>query len=146
MKQEKKLPIDIEELSMAMEDNSSEGSFFLDLTTGEVLPVFDTSEPETKKLSLRIERYPGYFKKVPKLESFESYKDMEDFIEQLKNATLARLLTVSINGKGAFRRFKDVINEFPKEQKAWYTFKEVKMKTRVYEWLKEIGVNPLEKR
>ncbi len=65
---------------------------------------------------------------------------MEDFIETVKGVKLKEKLYNALTGKGAFRRFKDVLNSYPKERERWFKFKDEKVIERVNEWLKEEGI------
>ena len=49
---------------------------------------------------------------------------MEDFIATVEGERLAELLEVAIKGKGAFRRFKDVLLNYPEERVRWFEFKD----------------------
>ena len=65
---------------------------------------------------------------------------MEDFIETVKEVKLTEKLYNSIARKGAFRRFKDVLNSYPKERERWFKFKDEKVMGRVNEWFEEEGI------
>lgn len=41
--------------------------------------------------------------------SRDAYQDMEDFIDALDDDNLAERLAIAISGRGAFRRFRDVL-------------------------------------
>jgi hypothetical protein len=69
---------------------------------------------------------------------------MADFIATVEDERLAELLEVAINGKGAFRRFKDVLAHYPDERERWFRFKDDRMKERALEWLESIGISPCE--
>lgn len=49
---------------------------------------------------------------------------MEDFIATMEDEHLAELLEVAIQGKGAFRRFKDVLARYSEEREVWFRFKD----------------------
>jgi hypothetical protein len=65
---------------------------------------------------------------------------MEDFIATVEDEHLAGQLEVAINGKGAFRRFKDTLLRYPDERGKWFKFKADRMQERVMDWLDDIGV------
>ena len=65
---------------------------------------------------------------------------MRDFIATLDNEHLTELLEVAINGKGAFRRFKDVLLSYPEEREQWFEFKGGRMRERALGWLGDIDV------
>ena len=51
------------------------------------------------------------------------------------------LLDVAIQGKGAFRRFKDVLRGHPGEQQRWFEFQAARMDARAREWLAGEGLS-----
>jgi len=145
MEENRRLKICLDELCSAMEDSSYEHSYYLDLKTGEIVLVSDwMDEEEVERLRDRIEDSPDRYRQIPKVESYEAYRDMEDFIATVEDEHLAELLEVAINGRGAFRRFKDVLLRYPEERERWFRFKEERMEQRALEWLDEIGISPVE--
>jgi len=139
--EKKALNINLDELCEAMEDSSYEYEHYLDLETGEVLFISDyMDDEETGKLKDRIEEDSDRYEPVPKAESYEGYQDMVDFIATVDNERLAELLEVAINGKGAFRLFKDMLLNYPEERERWFKFKDDRMEERALEWLDDIEV------
>jgi len=61
---------------------------------------------------------------------------MERFIETVQHESLRQKLADSIVGKGAFRRFKDVIGRSPEERKRWFAFRDVLLHQHILGWLK----------
>lgn len=137
----KALNINLDELCEAMENSSYEHEYYLDLETGEILFVSEyMDDEEIDKLKNQIEEEPYRYEHIPKSESHEGYEDMEDFIATVKDVHLADLLEVAINGRGAFRRFKDVLLRYPEERERWFQFKDERMQEKAREWLDGIGV------
>jgi len=142
MDNKKTLKIDLDELCSAMEDSSYEHNYYLDLKTGEILLISDyMGDEETHKLRDKIDEEPKRYELVPKAEPHESYEDMEDFITTVEDEHLAELFEVAIDGKGAFRRFKDVLARYPEERERWFRFKDEQMQKRALEWLDDIGIS-----
>ncbi len=54
-----------------------------------------------------------------------------------KYQALKEKLWIALNGKGAFRRFKDVLLNYPEKREKWFSFKDERLKKRVMEWLEE---------
>lgn len=75
------------------------------------------------------------FHPIPQQTSREGYSDMEEFIESLGDSHLADLLAVAIQGKGAFRRFKDVLGDYPAQRQAWFSFERERQRQRMLAWL-----------
>jgi len=145
MEGKKTLKIYLDELCSAMDDSSYEHDYYLDLETGEILLISDyMDDEESKKLRDNIDEEPDRYERIPKAESHEGYEAMEDFIATVEDEHLAELLEVAINGKGAFRRFKDVLARHPEERERWFRFKDERMEQRALEWLEDIGVSPAE--
>lgn len=129
--------IDLEQLSDALEDHSTEFDAFsmFDLRTGEVQYYsrdagdFDDADDLDENL-IRVEALP----------SRVGYQDMVDFIELVPERRPAGLLARAIEGRGAFRRFKDTLFEFPRLQQQWFAFRDTRMRRRALEWLAGNGV------
>jgi Uncharacterised protein family (UPF0158). len=62
------------------------------------------------------------FVELPDKEEVNEYSIMEDFCYSLNNDKLSNKLCNAISGKGAFRRFKDVIYQHDIEND-WYAYK-----------------------
>jgi hypothetical protein len=145
MEGKKTLKIELDELCSAMEDSSYEHEYFLDLKTGEFLLISDyMDDGEAERLRDKIDEEPDRYERIPKAEPHEGYEDMEDFIATVEDEHLAGLLEVSIDGKGAFRRFKDVLTRYPEERERWFRFKDERMEQRASEWLDDVGISPIE--
>ncbi len=134
--------VDFEELRFAMEDAAYEHHYFLDTETGEVILVseYDDDEESSQRLEAIDEAEPGRYLQVPRAESSDGYEDMQEFIGTVKDKPLQRLLEVAIHGKGAFRRFKDVLARDPAEQHRWFAVQMERLNTRTREWLADEGV------
>jgi len=79
---------------------------------------------------------------VPNQTSHQGYQDMETFFETVADDHLAELLAVAIQGRGAFRRFKDVLQRYPEEHERWFRFKDDLVHQRVLKWLDSEGIEP----
>jgi hypothetical protein len=99
---------------------------------------------EAERLRDKIDEEPDRYERIPKAEPHEGYEDMEDFIATVEDEHLAELLEVSVDGKGAFRRFKDVLTRYPEERERWFRFKDERMEQRASEWLDDVGISPIE--
>ncbi len=74
----------------------------------------------------RIEKLPDRF-------DIDEYRIMEDFSCLYPNEAVSKKLCDAIQGKGAFRRFKEMINRLGIEEK-WYTFREKALIDFAREW------------
>src|SRR5512147_2550608 len=111
------VPIDWEALEDAFENNAPEVHSYLHLGTGEVLRVVDgIADPE---MHARIALDSEYVRVEP-VSSREQYRWMERFIPMVENEELKQKLMRAIDGKGAFRRFKDVLMGYVQEREQWF--------------------------
>ena len=62
------------------------------------------------------------YRMIPKQDSREGYRDMQEYIWSLEDEHLRELLEVAIQGSGAFRRFKDVLYRYPEAQRTGSNF------------------------
>jgi hypothetical protein len=127
--------VDLGMLAMALEDHSSEGSWWIDAETGEVWYWRD-DEDDTEFDP--VER--GDARCIDPLPSRAGYVDMEDFIARVPDRRAAELLERAIAGRGAFRRFKDTLFEFPELREMWFRFSDVRIERRAIEFLVDEGL------
>ncbi|GAC1532794.1 MAG: hypothetical protein NVS3B10_27560 [Polyangiales bacterium] len=126
------VPIDWEALEDAFENNAPEVHSYLQLATGEVIRVVDgVADPQ---MHARIAADPGYLRVDP-VSSREQYRWMERFIPTVEAVDLRGKLTQAIDGKGAFRRFKDVLMSHAEEREAWFAYRSERLKTFMDAWL-----------
>lgn len=79
---------------------------------------------------------------IPERDSGEAYNTMIEFIKTVRDDLLKEELTIALNGKGAFKKFKNILLEYPKERKRWHAFNAKTMKNTIKEWLISLGVKP----
>ena len=64
---------------------------------------------------------------------------MELFIGIINNVEQANHLDIAIQGRGAFRRSKDVLARWSDELDRWYAFSEDRQRGRARAWLADAG-------
>jgi hypothetical protein len=128
----REVPVDWEALEDAFENNAPEVHSYLHLTTGEVLRVVDgVADPQ---MHVRIAS-DGNYLRIDPVSSREQYRWMERFIPMVDNTELRTKLTQAIDGKGAFRRFKDVLMSYATERERWFAFRSERLRTFMEAWL-----------
>src|SRR4029077_1440143 len=126
------VPVDWEALEDAFENNAPEVHSYLHLTTGEVLRVVDgVADPQ---MHVRIAS-DGNYLRIDPVSSREQYRWMERFIPMVDDPELKGKLTHAIDGKGGFRRFKDVLMAYGPEREKWFTFRSERLRTFMEAWL-----------
>ena len=159
----KKLKVDLKELVSEMEMGENlELSGYLDTETGEIISMPDNvmravensdeaiadladweediAETAEKILSDEKDR----FLLISKRESREGYEIMVAFTASVRRKGLREKLSVALNGKGAFRRFRSVLNDHPDVLEQWYKFKEDWMREEAIQWLITNGIEPVQ--
>jgi Mn-dependent DtxR family transcriptional regulator len=154
----RQLKIDWTELEAAFQMSSWEMHHYLDLETGDVLVVTDEAaryveEPPDSELSewmqemVKVARqveegYGTRYIGIPEADSHEGYRDMEHFISTVRDDRLQDQLWRAIQGQGAFRRFKDILADYPDERERWFAFKDRRIHERVVDWLESEEIEP----
>jgi Uncharacterised protein family (UPF0158) len=133
------LPVDLEQLADLLEGDPMAEGGRIDLRTGEIWPrpaidyARDIGEEDEdgddEERWLWVE-YEG---------SHHGYRDMERFIGTRTDPDWADRLSIAIQGRGAFRRFKDVLSRRPEELDEWFAFSEERQRGRARAWLADAG-------
>lgn len=132
-------------LETAFEHNAPETHSYLDLQTGQVVTIVDTRPEDEEKRQL-IRRTNGRFVHLDPASSREQYRWMERFVASVEDEALRERLILAIDGKGAFRRFKDVLLSYPVERDRWFSYRANLLHIYINGWLDShdiaIGENP----
>lgn len=124
----------IEAITMA--DQSSE--YFLDKENGTIEWVNDIAMTyqERQEICDRLDKHGFY--RLPTQYEIRDYDIMEDFTETLSDSQRLKL-TKAIQGRGAFRRFKDTVHYLGLAEK-WYAFQDEAYRRKAVEWCEENGI------
>jgi len=68
---------------------------------------------------------------------------MVEFAEKVEDELLREKLSIALDGRGAFRRFKNVITDYPDYREKWFKFRDERINKKVTEWLNSIGIEPV---
>ncbi len=135
--------IDLDMLETAMEDSDLTHRYFLNLVTGEVVFFSDylgLSE-EDERLLEEIDGSNDYVA-VEHIPSHEAYQWMVDFVDEMvapADEHAAEKLSIALNGKGAFRRFKATLHRIDDQWlQAWYQWRDKRLEAAVEEWLESV--------
>jgi|SRR6516164_7363217 hypothetical protein len=135
--------IDVDMLGAAMEDSDLANRYFLNLVSGEVVFFSDyvglTDEDE--RLLDEIDGSDDYVA-IERIPTHEAYQWMVDFVDEMVAPTdenAAEKLYIALDGKGAFRRFKDTLQRVDEQWlQAWYQWRDTRLKAAVEEWVKSV--------
>jgi hypothetical protein len=127
--------VDLADLALALEDHSGEHVWWIDGSSGSVEPRFGAGNELLSELEA-----DGRMVKVQPLPTAVGYGDMEDFVRQVRDARTREVLERAIGGRGAFRRFKDALLDYPELRRAWFAFHDARGERRAIEWLVDRGL------
>jgi hypothetical protein len=125
--------VDLADLALALEDHSDEHTWFFDPATGAAEPRFAGDMGDARDGG-------GALIRVEPLPSSVGYGDMEDFAARVREPRTRDLLERAIAGRGAFRRFKDALLDFPDLRRAWFAFHDARGERRAIKWLASHGL------
>jgi hypothetical protein len=131
--------IDVEEIATALADQTDyEHRWLIDPRTGEVVlwtsdTGIDGENPvEIDELDLIV---------IDPLPSHVWFQDMADFAEGISDNVAGRQLAQSLQGRGAFRRFKNQLYErHPELISSWHALRDARAQRRAVEWLLDEGL------
>jgi len=135
-----KLDVILDAIEMA-DDNYT---YFLDLETGESVFLADelVTGLDNEGLEDEIEENLERYLRLPTKFEIHEYHIMEEFIWTLK-VDRADKLEHAIQGRGAFRRFKDMVDRMGISQQ-WYDFQAEYYRKLAIEWCQEHGLEYIE--
>jgi Uncharacterised protein family (UPF0158) len=139
--QMKKIPIHWDDLESAFERNSPDTESFLDITGGHVVSL-TVGDPEAPSLKAKVALHIANYVRVDPASSREQYRWMERFVGSVSESQLRERLVMAIDGKGAFRRFKDVLLAYPAERERWFTYRADLLHWHMHQWLSDHEIDP----
>jgi hypothetical protein len=137
--------IDWDELEIALMMNLEEQKNYLDLGTGQVeMAANDFTGTDVGLSEEEVEAgfSEGYLIRIEPLSSSVEYGWMADFAETVADRRLREILALAPNGRGAFRRFKDILSEYPAERERWFAFRDERLRREIKEWLADHDIEP----
>ena len=136
------VPVGLDELSTHLEgDGFGDGTGWrLSVTTGQIWsddPMGDSGiEPPEDWDD------DGAWLEIRPLGGRAGWQDMSDFAGDLEDGELGERLLDAIDGKGAFGRFRRILDDEDEARDAWRVFKEQRQLGRARAWLDRHGYRP----
>jgi hypothetical protein len=152
------LPIDLDDLSFALEGDPVLTGGRLNLRTGDVQqigPIYESDffdemgelddgeadwadDAEVGEAGEADDRWLRF----DSLGSRPGFRDMAEFLETVADERLATRLDRALGGRGAFRRFKDELAGVPDELARFHRFTDDRRRGRARQWLAGSGLRP----
>jgi len=131
-----RVDLDWDALEIAVERNSPDTDSYLDFTSGRILTI-TTGDPEAVLNRQNVSDNIRNFLRIEPASSREQYRWMERFVGSVADEPLRERLIISIDGKGAFRRFKDVLLAYPAERERWFSYRADLLHWHIAQWLEQ---------
>jgi hypothetical protein len=128
------------DLTTAIEDNSFDHQWMLDLNTGEVLFVpsdsgFGGMEEWEEQLE-QIEQEPDRYRRIEPIPSRDGFIIMEEFAESLPDSNFRDRLYRALSSRHPFRYFKDVLCENEKVRQQYFAYRDEQLLYHAKRWLR----------
>ena len=153
--------VKLEEILDALEFAGEEGDYYYNKITGEVVYIggeeariadrddidnidhYPEWQREIIKDAIDIEENWDNYISLPSRFDIDEYNIMVEFCDSLDNGRKADQLLNALNGRGAFRKFKDTIIRLNVEKK-WYNYRDEALRNVAMDWCKENGIEEID--
>lgn len=135
------VPVDLDELGSAMEgDFEFSTGGYIDLVTGEVYDDVLTDEAMVgEDAAIDVDEDPDRWLRFHRVGSRDGWEDMSAFAERQHDHDLRARMQRAIEGKGAFRRFRDLVHDEGLAQQ-WDAYSTDRQWGRAREFLADEGI------
>jgi hypothetical protein len=111
----REIPVDLDALADLFDGGVDSAGGRVDLVTGEVWPDLGMDDPGLDDQAEDLED-GGRWLFVHPIGSRSAYRDMLNFIATRTDRDLIGRLEVAVDGPGAFRRFRNVLSDWPEDR------------------------------
>ena len=132
------MKIKLSELIQALDFVIEEGNTYYDMETGEVHSVGDGMIDGKRAPKEEIEAFDDEdrYLSLPTREAGDDYEIMRDYVYSLPEGKLQSRLFQAISGRGAFRIFRETLEDFGREDD-WERFHDAKIEEIGREWAEQ---------
>jgi len=101
-------------------------------------PDFEPApSPDVPPTARDVHTHPSIFLLIDPRESHIAFRDMEEFVNSLRDGEPRRALARSLRLPSPFRSFKDTLYDFPNERDKWFGFSEDRQRDDAIAWLEQ---------
>lgn len=133
------VPVDLDELGQVLDGPAGADAGLVDLATGVVWP-FEVLENSRDAGIDDVPEEADGVRWIAVWPEGHGGRDLRAFISTVGDAHLRERLERSIQRKGAFRRFRSVLDGWPDEASRWHAFNDDRRVGRARAWLAEAGL------
>jgi hypothetical protein len=83
---------------------------------------------------------PNRYVSIEQIPSHEAFQYMADFVDELSQAAASDELGRALRGRRPFRRFKDVLLDFPEVREQWFEYEARRRREYIEEWARDKGI------
>ena len=132
--------VHLSDIANALEDHSGV-TWYWDREGGEAFPLTVDFGWEEAGMEEDPEDNPERFHAIEPIDSRESFRCMERFLDEVPEGECRRSLFRALRGPRPFAVFKGVLQDFPEEREAWFAFRDAWMldEAREYVRLHQLG-------
>jgi len=124
----------------AFESNNPSINYFLNKSSGEIIKVSDDFCADETPLGIDYFSDPQ-FVRIPRLPEQEGVRIRKEYITNIKdNEDLCDKLEKTLLGRGALKRFVDILRVYPGYYRDWLDFKNKEILKRIKTWSREADI------
>jgi hypothetical protein len=164
MKTLKAVTLNFDPIQQSMRDLSRDThDYYFNKSTGKVIALskglihFLTQEPSTfrdllpewESRMIPVARQiiingSAEFVRIPEAFGQPEHEWMAKFLPDVRSIKMRHKLQLALRGRGACRRFQEILSEVPDEKKRWTVFRARCWKEKIQNWLEGLGLLAVE--
>jgi hypothetical protein len=124
--------LDLASIAEALDSHDDLMVWWFDPATGETIPAMDeflSGVPDDLETDALV--------KIETRSSRAAYLDRIDFAQSIADGFVRGRLERALEGRGAFRRFRDAMAAFPDLETPWHEFQRLRCDCRALDWLEQ---------
>ena len=141
-----KMKVKLEDIIEAMDFASMDTEYYYDTKNEQILMVFGGMVDGEENPELMEEIKEGFIEDyipLPGQYDINEYRIMEEFISEIPTGKSQDILRRAIQGRGAFRRFKDELYDLSLEQQ-WYSYKDSAYERIARQWCEKHRIDVID--
>ena len=125
------------DLLFAMENRVPGTTHYLNTETGEVVPVFGFNRD---RILAEVRQFPKRYLRLPPISGRSGYNSMFEFARTVSRPELRAQLEAALDGRGVYRRFREVLKAESREYDRWQQFRGEMVAGRLRKRLEADGI------
>jgi hypothetical protein len=127
--------VDLEVIATALADQADgEHQWLIDPGTGELV-IWTSDTGIDGHNPIELEDLDPNLIAIDPIPSYIWYQDMVDFADRISDPVLGERLSRTLEGRGAFGRFKNTVYQHPELITPWQTWRDTRARRRAVGWL-----------